>query len=318
MPLIDLRLDRTRRSRWRLPLLGLLWMVAALALPAASARAGTIAFTFDDGFDPREQPRAPEWNAAMLQALRQARLKAMLFPAGRRVDTPQGLALVRAWGEAGHAIGNHTYGHRDYGSPRVSFAEFSADVLAAEALFHAMPGWTKRLRFPYLNEGDTADKRDRMRDWMRLRGYASGGVSIDTSDWYYAHRFGQWRERHPDADPAPFREAYLNHLWGRANHYEALAQRVLGRSPRHVMLLHTNAVNAEFLPDVIAMFRAKGWRVIDAAEAFEDPLYRRQPAVAPAGESIVWSIARQARHRGLRHPPEGARYEKPLLDNRGL
>ena len=289
-----------------------------LLLAAAGVHAGTLALTFDDGFDTRSQPQAAQWNQAMLDALAEAGVESMLFPAGRRVDTPEGLALVKAWSDAGHLIGNHTYAHRNYGSPRMSFADFTADVLAAEALFGKLPGWTQRLRFPYLKEGDTADKRDRARDWMKLRGYRHGHVSIDTSDWYYALRFEQWRARHPDADPAPFREAYLNHLWGRANHYEALARQQLGRSPHHVMLLHTNAVNAAFLPDVIAMFRAKGWRIVSAAEAFEDPLYGRVATIAPAGGSIVWALARQKRHKGLRYPAEDSRYEKPLLDNKGL
>jgi peptidoglycan/xylan/chitin deacetylase (PgdA/CDA1 family) len=289
-----------------------------LLTAAAGVRAGTIAFSFDDGFDTRAQPHAAQWNRAMLDALAAAGVKSMLFPAGRRVDTPEGLALVKAWSAAGHLIGNHTYAHRNYGSPRMSFADFTADVMAAEALFGDLPGWTQRLRFPYLKEGDTADKRDRARDWLKLRGYRPGHVSIETSDWYYALRFEQWRAKHPDGDPSRFREAYLNHLWGRANHYEALARQLLGRSPRHVMLLHTNAVNAQFLPDVIAMFRAKGWRIVSAAEAFEDPLYNRVAATVPAGEGIVWALAREQRHKGLRYPAEDGRYEKPLLDNKGL
>jgi peptidoglycan/xylan/chitin deacetylase (PgdA/CDA1 family) len=289
-----------------------------LLLAAAGARAGTLALSFDDGFDTRTQPQAAQWNQALLDALAAAGIKGMLFPAGRRVDTPEGLALVKAWGDAGHLIGNHTYAHRNYGSPRMSFADFTADVMAAEALFGALPGWTQRLRFPFLKEGDTADKRDRARDWMKLRGYRHGHVSIDTSDWYYAERFEQWRARHPEADPAPFRQAYLDHLWQRASYYESLARQRLGRSPRHVMLLHTNALNAQFLPDVIEMFRSKGWQVVSAAEAFEDPLYGRAATTVPAGESIVWALAREQRHKGLRYPAEDGRYEKPLLDNKGL
>jgi peptidoglycan-N-acetylglucosamine deacetylase len=294
-----------------------LWVLLLMAT-AAGVRAGTLALSFDDGFDTRSQPQAAQWNRAMLDALAEAGVKAMLFPAGRRVDTPEGLALVKAWSDAGHLIGNHTYAHRNYGSPRTSFADFTADVLAAEALFGSLPGWTQRLRFPYLKEGDTADKRDRMRDWMKLRGYHHGHVSIDTSDWYYAERFEQWLAKHPDDDRAAFREAYLEHLWGRANYYESLAHQQLGRSPRHVMLLHTNAVNAHFLVDVIAMFRAKGWRIVSAAEAFEDPLYKRAAAIVPAGESIVWALAREKRHKGLRYPAEDGRYEKAGLDGKGL
>jgi hypothetical protein len=52
--------------------------------------------------------------------------------------------------------------------------------------------------------------------------------------------------------------------------------------------------------------------------AFRDPLYKIEPAVLPAGESIVWSLARQSGLPGLRYPGEDDVYEKPLLDAMGL
>ena len=68
--------------------------------------------------------------------------------------------------------------------------------------------------------------------------YESGAVSIDTSDWYYDKRYGEWRDAHPDADPRPFRSAYLDRLWDRAAYYDALSRKLLGRNAKCVMLLH--------------------------------------------------------------------------------
>jgi peptidoglycan/xylan/chitin deacetylase (PgdA/CDA1 family) len=242
----------------------------------------------------------------------------MLFPAGARVDSPAGLALVAQWSQAGHALGNHTYAHKSFGSAEVSLDEFTTDVLRADTLLNGFPGWTRRLRFPYLKEGDTAQKRDALRAWMAAHGYASGGVSIDTSDWYYDQRYAAWLTQHPGADVAPFRQAYLEHLWDRAEYYDGLAKQVLGRSPRHVLLLHATCLNATFLSDVIAMFRARGWSIISPLEAFEDPLYALPTTNLPAGESVVWALAKSAGVRDLRYPGEDDVYERAGLDARGL
>ena len=83
-------------------------------------------------------------------------------------------------------------------------------------------------------------------------------------------------------------------------------------------MLHTNAINAAFLPDVIRMFRDRGWKVIDAARAFRDPIFAAAPQVLPAGESLVWSLAKAKGEAGLRYPGEDAVYEKPILDAAGL
>jgi peptidoglycan-N-acetylglucosamine deacetylase len=294
-----------------------IWLVALTLLPAL-AWAQSVALTFDDGFDPRTAPEAVAWNARILKALADAHLSSVLFVAGVRVDSPAGLALVRAWGEAGHHIANHTYHHIDFGSAQVTVGRFTEDIALDEALLQDFPGWTRRLRFPYLKEGDTAQKRDALRAWLTAHDYASGAVSIDASDWYYDARYASWRRMHPQADPAAFRQTYLDHLWGRAQYYDSLSRQVLGRSAHHVLLLHANRINAEFLPDVIMMFRARGWTLIAPEDAYQDPLYALKPSTLPAGESILWSLAREAGDRTLRYPAEDDVYEKPILDRLGL
>lgn len=294
-------------------------LVLALALCAAPAlQAQRVALTFDDGFDPRAQDSAVVWNAGILRAMTDARVRAMLFPSGKLVGSSEGMALVHTWGDAGHAIGNHTWSHANFGSKRVALEFFEADILRNDSLLRGLPGFIPMLRFPYLKEGDTASKRDGLRVWLSARGYGIAPVSIDASDWYYSARYLSWRAAHPGADPAPFRDAYLAHLRERALYYDSLSRVLLGRSADHVLVLHTNAINAAFLADVIAMFRGMGWPVIPATEAFRDPLFAMQPVTLPAGESILWALAHARGLSGLRFPGEDEIYEKPLLDALGL
>lgn len=287
---------------------------------ASILRGQSVALTFDDGPDLKALglPRAQALNAAILKALGEGQVKSILFACGKRVDSPEGWALVRAWGEAGHLVGNHSYTHPYLHSKKVGLAAFEADVAKMDALLQPIPGFTKLFRFPFLKEGDTAEKRDGFRAWLQAQGYRNGAVTIDASDWYYDSRFLAWKEAHPGAEPAPFRKAYLAHLWDRAQYYEGLAQQLGLKGVKHTLLLHTNEINAAFLPDVIAMFRAKGWTVVDAKAAFADPVFSRQPSTLPAGESLLWSLAKEKGLPGLRFPGEDGDYEKPLLDGLGF
>ena len=278
------------------------------------AHSQSVALTFDDGFDAKARPEAAAWNAAMLDALAKGKVTAMILPACKSVEGAEGMKLVKDWGQAGHFISNHTYSHSSFGRPEMTAEAFIADVEKCHAILSTLPGWSPRLRFPYLKEGDTAEKRDALRRWMATNKYRPAAVSIDASDWYYSDRFLKWRKANPDGKPELYREAYLSHLWDRAKYYDDLSKQVLNRSARHVLLLHTNAINAQFLPDVIAMFRSKGWKIISPEDAFADPLYSMQPETLPAGESILWALAKQGNAKGLRYPAEDGRYEKELLD----
>jgi peptidoglycan/xylan/chitin deacetylase (PgdA/CDA1 family) len=290
------------------------WTFLLLLAFATTAHAQSLALTFDDGLDPRAQPEAAAWNQSLLHGLAAAKVTSMLLAACKNVDSAAGMTLVRAWGHADHAVGNHTYAHWNLASPEVSAPAFIADAERCDKLLRPVEGWTPRLRFPYLKEGDTAEKRDAVRHWMAQAGYRPAPVSIDASDWYYNNRLLAWLKAHPNADIARYRAAYLAHLWDRANYYDGLSKKVLGRSVKHVMLLHTNAINALFIQNVIAMFRSRGWTIVSPAEAFEDPVYARQSTLLPAGESVLWALAKQAGVEGLRYPAEDGEYEAALLD----
>lgn len=298
-----------------------MWKSAALALlmfwPVGAA-AQRIALSFDDGLDPAARPNAANLNASMLRALKKNEVRGIFFVAGSRVDSEEGLALVRAWSDAGHLVANHGYAHLNFNSPKVTLDEFINDAQKNAALFGHLPKWEKRFRFPYLKEGDTEQKRDGFRQWLGDNNYASGAVSIDTSDWYYDRRLRAWLDTNPGRYPSEFRKPYLDHLLDRANSYAGLAKMVLGRQVDHVMLLHTNTINAYFISDAIAMFRAAGWEVVDPSEAYADPLYAEQPQALPAGESLVWSLAKKAGVPELRYPAEDGAYEKAKLDALGL
>ncbi|MDQ3820508.1 MAG: polysaccharide deacetylase family protein [Acidobacteriota bacterium] len=262
---------------------------------------------------------AEKRNHALLDALRShSNLKAAAFPSGRNIDSELGKSLVREWGERGHMIGNHTYSHWFY--PNRSFEEFSEDVLRLEPLIKDMPGFTKRFRFPGLKEGDTVERRDKMRAFLKEHGYRMGYVTIDASDWYIDQRLRARLGVNPKVDVSAYRDYYLNHLWDRANFYDGLARKALGRRVLHTLLIHHTVLNELFLSDVLDMFQSKGWRLINAEDAFRDPVFSAEPNILPAGESIIWSLAKESgKFNGLlRYPGEDDIYEKPKMDKLGL
>jgi hypothetical protein len=71
--------------------------------------------------------------------------------------------------------------------------------------------------------------------------------------------------------------------------------------------VHHNTLNGLFLSDVIAAFRSKGWKWIDASEAFQDPVFKSEPDVLPAGERLMIALAKQTgnRHRRFTSAVQG-------------
>jgi peptidoglycan-N-acetylglucosamine deacetylase len=296
--------------------------VAALAAGEVSfAETGSkeVAFTFDD---PQvvDYPgyAAEEVDARLRSSLRDARVKALLFVCGMRVDNDAGRKLLQAWNDDGHALGNHSYSHLYYHSDKVTLTQFEADVLKGEAVVSGYPRFQRNFRFPFFKEGDTIEKRDGMRWWLSEHGYRLGRATIDASDWAIDGRMRKRLEKGPKADLAGYRDFYVEHILRRSQYYDELALKVWKKPVRHTVLLHHRLLSALFLKDLVAAYRRRGWKVVDADYAYEDAIYREQPKILPAGESLVWALAREQGVAGLRYPGEDDAYENPEMDRRGL
>jgi hypothetical protein len=205
-------------------------------------------------------------------------------------------------------------------SSKVTLAVYCDDIAKGEAVVSGHPQFKKRFRYPFFKEGDTVEKRDGVRKFLGERGYQHGRATIDASDWAIDDRLTKRVAKVANADLGPYRQFYLDHLWARAQFYDDLAVKALGRRPAHTLLVHHRLLNALFLGDVLDMFKKRGWEPISAEKAYEDPVYQKQPNILPAGESLVWALAKETGkfESMLRYPGEDDTYENPKMDALGL
>ncbi len=273
-----------------------------------------LAITLDDfNWLAIPNPFGPVASRTLLDTLEAHGLKTALFVIGRNVESPEGRSTLGQWNDAGHLIGNHTYSHRNFHS--MSVADFEAGTLHCDSLLKPYTAYNGLFRFPLLKEGDTAEKRDALRTFLRDRNMRNGHVTIDASDWFYDAELRQRLAADPAYDISRFRAPYLAHLLDRARYYDALARECIGRSPRHTLLLHYNLINVLFLNDALQMFTENGWKLISAKDAYRDPVFTSSPNNVPAGESLIWALANASgRHaKPLRYPGEDDTYERPYL-----
>ncbi|WP_285711467.1 polysaccharide deacetylase family protein [Erythrobacter oryzae] len=282
----------------------MLW-AAALALAApALAQDKRIALTFDDVprgagafFTPEERSKR------LIAALREAGVaQAAFFVTTSGLDTPDGAggeARIAAYVAAGHVIANHSHAH--WHLDATSAEAYLADLDRAAAWLKGRPGFRPWFRYPFLDEGGRdAERRDALRSGLAARGLRNGYVTADGSDWHLeqltidAARAGQIM------DMAALKKLYLQSQLGGIAYHEVLAQRTLGRSPPHVMLLHETDLAALFIADLVAELRKDGWTIITADEAFADTeLAAAMPMVPHTSGTLTGMIAWE---RGVQPP----------------
>jgi peptidoglycan/xylan/chitin deacetylase (PgdA/CDA1 family) len=280
-----------------------------------------IAFTFDDG-STRDLPnyQLEEWNEMILTSLAENNVKALFFPAGSFVRGPRGRYILSSWNDAGHKIGNHTFSHPNFNNEKTTLDQFKNELIQNDLRVRKYSNFIPMFRFPFLKEGNTVEKRDGFREFLAMQGYKIGHVTIDASDWYVNSELLKTLKRDPQSDTNGYKDFYVQHLYDRACYYDSLSTDLTHRKIKHNLLLHHNLTSALFLDDLIQKFKSEGWEIIDAEDAFEDPVYDNLPKNIPAGESLIWAMAKETGKYDevLRYPAEDSRYEEQKMKKLGL
>ena len=258
-----------------------------------------------------------EKDEAILGTLKKYDLEAALFISGKRINSAEGSILLGRWSDAGHMLCNHSFSHSYYHSQKQTLESYENDFLKCDSIINKFAGFTKLFRFPFLKEGNTTEKRDGFRDFLRGLGYKHGYATIDASDWYIDKRITDTLKVTPGLDLTPYKEYYFSHIYERAMFFYSLAVQLTGRHIKHTLLLHHNYINALFLDELISFFKVKGWDIVNAGDAFKDEVFTKEPDILPAGESIIWALAKETGkyENMLRYPGEDSEYEDIPLNN---
>lgn len=283
----------------------------------------TVSFTFDDGITSNLAGfKFEEWNEKILSHLENENLKAVFFVTGKNKLDNKGQYLLKSWNDKGHKIANHTYTHPSFYIKENSATLFQKELLQTDSIISKFGNHTKLFRFPYLKEGGNKLKVDSIRSILAENKYSNGYVTIDASDWFVDQRLIARIKQNgfEIAEVDKYRDFYLEHILDRANYYEKLSFEMNGRHINHTLLLHHNLASALFLGDLINKFKEEGWNVINADKAYEDEIFKKIPNSDFAGESLIYSLAKQSgKYEGLlRSPAEDGQYERVKMNKLGL
>ena len=269
----------------------------ALLSLAINSLAQEIALTFDDApIRDGAYYSGPERTKTLIAKLKNSGVpQVAFFCMTARMDA-RGAARIKQYAEAGHIIANHTHSH--ISMRQLGVKNYIQDIFKADEVLRKQQGFRSWFRYPFLDEGRTAEERDAIRQALAERGYMNGYVTVDNYDWYLDRLLQTALRAKQKIDYEQLRRIYLEHLWKSITFYDQMARTVLGRSPKHVLLLHENDLAALYVDELVILLRAKGWKIISPAEAYTDPIATNVPDVLLNNQGRVAAIAKANGYTG--------------------
>ncbi|MGH7444597.1 MAG: polysaccharide deacetylase family protein [Longimicrobiales bacterium] len=267
------------------------------ARDAASATAAnpqrTVAFTFDDlPVISTTRDTAVQWSVTrgILSALRESDAPAIGFvnedKLGDRGARAARIRMLRAWLDAGHDLGNHSYSHPDLNT--TPLALYTADITRGEEVTTALRGARPvYFRHPFLHAGNDSAKKAGLDRFLTDNDYRVAPVTIDNQDWIFARAYDLAVDAADSSLAQRVADAYIVYMDTVFGFYEAQSRAIVGREIPQVLLLHANRINRDQLDELLAMARRRGYAFVTLEEALRDSAYDRSDTyVGPAG--ITW------------------------------
>lgn len=281
-----------------------LLIVFCSMLFSCQSNALEIALSFDDA----PQASGPiltgsERANRLIQSLKSKNVQEVAFFCSNILNfSEEDQIRIRNYAEAGHIIANHTASHLNFYNPLVTVNKLIADIQEADKKLSVFPNYKRWFRYPYLRQSkfklNSSNNRD-VEIFLEKEKYKHGYVTIETYDWYLNLLIKQDIEKGINPDIDKMKEAYISMLWDGIEFYDTLAKMVLnGRSPKHIILLHENDINALFIGDLIEHIRSKGGKIIPISEAYTDPIASKELDLIPYSQRRIRAIAKHSNYQG--------------------
>jgi peptidoglycan-N-acetylglucosamine deacetylase len=266
-----------------------------LVLLSIACFAQGVAITFDDlplnGELPPGVTRV-EITKSVLAILKTRRAPAVYgFVNAKKLEggNKDGVDALKLWVAAGEKIGNHTYSHIDLNQNTPE--AFEKDLAQNEPVLELLDenGDWHWLRYPFLREGDTLEKRHAVRSYLHDHGYKVAQVTLDYEDYLWNSAYARCAAKHSQRAIDWLTSTYLSIASDYIDGDRQMAKLAFGHDINHVLLLHLGAFSPVILPRVLDMLQQKGLQLVTLQEAQSDPSYEQDPDVpsSRSGDSLL-------------------------------
>lgn len=290
-------------------------LALAVLMAAGPVVAQDVALTFDDlpahsALPPGETRLGVV--ARLVAALADAGAPAMGFVNASGLEArPEERAALEVWRAAGHPLGNHGWSHANLDA--IGAEAFATELVRNEPVLESLAGDTdwRWFRYPFLAEGQSPEVRSAARAALRERGYKVASVTMDFSDWAFNEPWARCRSQGDAAGMARLETLFLTSAEEALTASRTQSRALYGRDIPYVLLMHVGALDAHMMPRLLAMYQARGVRLVTLEAAMADPFYEADRTTAD--DSAPLSLETAAAAAGLPRP-ERADVQTELAD----
>jgi peptidoglycan-N-acetylglucosamine deacetylase len=229
-----------------------------------------------------------------------------------------GAEALKLWA-AEEPLANHTYSHLDLNqnTPEAFEREIAENEPVLELLKPSTGSAAASsendwhwLRYPFLREGDTIEKRNAVRDYLKAHGYKIAQVTMDWEDYLWNSAYARCSANNDQKSIEWLRASYLDTASKYIDLNRELSKMLFGRDINYVLLMHLGSFSSTILPNALDLLKKKGFTLVTLQEAQSDPVYEIDPAAGSLNGGTLLDQLMDARK--IKYPTMAEKPRKEL------
>jgi len=241
-----------------------------------------VAITIDDVPNTKKFQQ-DRFKAQLLKKLDSMQLPVAIFINEGKIyatdSVSKNFQLLNDWAKREYiTLGNHTFSHPRYSD--VGFDAFTSDSDKGESIIRELAKKLgkplKHFRFPFNDLGKDSLQRKEIESYLDKKDYQVTPFTIESTDWAFDIAYEYYLAKGDKANAKIIGEKYVSKTIEIFDFFEAQSELQFHRQISQIYLCHDNSLNADYLPKIIRLLKAKKYMFISLDEALKDKVYQQK------------------------------------------
>ncbi|MNX97836.1 hypothetical protein D3C86_1302180 [compost metagenome] len=124
--------------------------------------------------------------------------------------------------------------------------------------------------------GKDSLQRKEIENYLDKKGYQITPFTVESTDWAFDIAYEYYLAKGDKANAKIIGEKYVNKTIEIFDFFEAQSELQFHRQISQIYLCHDNSLNADYLPKIIRLLKAKKYTFISLDEALKDKVYQQK------------------------------------------
>ena len=124
--------------------------------------------------------------------------------------------------------------------------------------------------------GADSSQHVKIKAYLESKDYVIAPFTVESSDWMYNYVYQHYLDNGEIEKAAAIGSQYVEKTIELLSFFESMATNIYQRPIKQIYLCHDNAINTDYLSQIITRLQEENYEIVSLQESLTDPIYEQE------------------------------------------